>query len=280
MTNRTKQIFAIVLSGVSAVGTVLTSVLVRKAALKEAVSEKKDLKSNIRYYVPAIVVGTATVASTVTSLIFSRRVEASLLSMATIADQGWKNHKDKVKSILGNEKADEIKSEIAKDSSKQIDISKLDPNKKLYYEEHVGFFETTPEKLAYSYSYINERLNREDVFESAEGYSGSYSITLAQWFNFMKADRVVRHGKRQPSIGDLEFGWTQEYLNEGYSYAWVHMNQIEETRDDGVKFTRIEWVEDPIMSPFTYHEGYFSGLEDPDDDYDNIMNNKGDGYED
>ncbi len=81
---KTKQILSGVLSVASSVGTVVTAVLTRRAAQKEQrtifgeeLTKKKRFFKIIKLYIPAIISGTATIASTISSTILSRKAEAS-----------------------------------------------------------------------------------------------------------------------------------------------------------------------------------------------------------
>ena len=51
---------------------------------------KKKIISMYKIYIPTGVVGVATIGSIVGSTIMSNRAQASIMSMAVIADQGWK----------------------------------------------------------------------------------------------------------------------------------------------------------------------------------------------
>jgi len=113
-----------------ACGTILTAHMTRMAALKERSVvdstvdfDKKTIKERIKLlapvYTPTIVVGAVTVGSIVGSSVISQKAQASLMSMAVLADQGWRKYKHQVKKTLGLETNDKIISNIAKDVFKK-----------------------------------------------------------------------------------------------------------------------------------------------------------------
>lgn len=253
MNIRTKQTWAVILSIGGSVGTVVTALLVRKAAKKEVEIRDSIFRSDYEskqvtppkyvfrqiapVYIPAAVAGVVTIASTISSTILSRRTEASLTAMALLADQGWRKYKDTAKEVLGVDKHVDILKGISKKEPKPIVRS--DDTRKLYYEEHVGYFLADPERVALSYGDINQRLQIEEYGET------SYYAML---YNFLKqADAELLDKEVDPDA--LRWGWSVEFLQEMYGYQWIHMNYHKETDSDGREYTIIEWGEEPILNP-------------------------------
>lgn len=253
MNIRTKQTWAVILSIGGSIGTIATAFLVRKAAKKEVEIRDSIFRSDYEskqvtppkhvfrqiapVYIPALVAGVATVVSTISSTILSKRAEASITAMALLADQGWRKYKDTAKEVLGIDKHVDILKGISKKEPQPI--VKPEDTRKLYFEEHVGYFLADPERLALSYGDINQRLQIEQYGES------SYYAML---YNFLKqADAELLDKDVEPE--SLQWGWSAEYLQEMHGYQWIHMSYHKETDSDGREYTIIEWGEEPILNP-------------------------------
>lgn len=250
---RTKQKVAILLSITGSIGTIATAILTRRAAKKELevkkeikkkpgeeISKKELLKVVAPIYIPATIIGIATIASTISSTILSRRTEASLTAMALLADQGWRKYKGQVKHKLGLDNHADILKNLGKKEYKKVKDLEKNDGKELYYEEHIGFFRANPEKFALAFSDINQRLQLEDY-----GISSHYT-TLYDLIKGSEADIL----DKDLNIQNLCWGWSAEYLREVCEYVWVHMTMFDtETPDGSKKFKTIVWGEDPFLDP-------------------------------
>ena len=272
MNLKTKQMVSVGLSIIGAGGTIATALLVREAAKREVDDYqsllpfiKGNIKDILNIYKLPIIIGTATVTSIIASTILNRRAEASLMSMALIADQGWRKYKYQVKNTLGLDKHEDILKGIAKKTRGDIDTSKIDTtdNRELYFDEIIGFFQAVPEDLAYAYAEINEMINTahsnwpNDVFEG---------ITLGTFLRLAHANLI------NESINNeiLEsWGWTIEYLADVYKSCWIHMGFSNEVTDDGVvPYRVISWIQDPIlMNEQNYEEALDLTFDEPNIEY-------------
>jgi len=265
---RQKQTLSICLSIFGALGTIVTAYLTRKAAFKEVdilrESPPEDVKDKIKtvipIYIPAIIGGSVTIASIIGSIFLSRKVEASLAAVAILADQGWRKYKRQVKNMFGTDKHIDILKGVAKTDYEQVkkDIwKKPEDTRRLYHEEHVGYFLADPVKLAFSYADMNQRLHIEDFGET------SFYVLI---YNFLQqADAELLNKDIKPE--DLKWGWSYEYLGDQYSHAWIHMTLHEVKMDDGTICTEIEWCEESICDPGNSGEA-FLGKEPPGPDDD------------
>ncbi len=248
---KAKQILSGVLSVASSVGTVVTAVLTRRAAQKEQrtifgeeLTKKKRFFKAIKLYIPAIISGTVTIASTISSTILSRKAEASLTAMALLADQGWRKYKGKVKEKLGIESHKDIVKSIAEKEYDKDPHESVEDGKKLYYEEHIGFFRADPE-FALAYSDLNQRLLFEE-YGISKNYSMLYDLISG-------CDAKVENENLNPE--DFQWGWSSDYLFETYGYTWVHMNMVE-TKENDREFFTIVWDEDPYLDPGNFGEAF------------------------
>lgn len=258
MSIKKKQMLSIIFGVVGGLGTIATALLVRKAAKKEIELNRSDLdlkeyrKEMIKNYIPSVLVGSATITSTIISNVLSRKVEASLVSAAMIADQGWRRYKNEVKSIFGVGANENVLKELAKKDSNFI----TDPNegmglKRLYYEEHIGFFKADPERFAYAYADMNQRLA---IIEPGE----SWFCTML-WDLLKQSDAEVLDENFDPE--EALYGWSDEYLQDIFGYNWIHMTIHNEKNDEGVEYSVIEWGEEPIFNPGNYCESKWEELE-------------------
>jgi hypothetical protein len=265
MTIKTKQTFSVILSIIGSIGTVLTTLSAIKVTPKAMekidilkkekgkLSTSDTFRQIVPVYIPTIVLGLATISSIVSSTILSRKAEASLASMALIADQGWRKYKTKIKDIFGIESHSDILASISNDDYKKTKPKYPTDDRKLYWEEHVGFFLATPENVALSYGDINQRIHVEEPGET------SYFATI---YNFIKqANAEIQNKDLDPE--NLQWGWSSEYLLEAYGHPWIHMALVEVKTGDGGSYMNIEWCEEPILAP-----GDYGGVSAVNDDYD------------
>jgi len=256
MNLKTKQSLAIIFSIGGSIGTIGTALLARKAARMEALYDfkgdninKKPFKEQFNIllplYLPAILVGTLTVGSIVGSTVMSHKAQASIMSMAVLADRGWKKYKNQVKSTLGLDVHDDILQGIAKDRLKSIPKPNTDPNdvRELYYEETVGFFKADPADVAFAYAELNEILNTD------------YRNQLSETFDFVSIGKFLRLANADildKTISDdaLDmWGWTMDYLCDVHDgRSWIHIKFVDEKTDDNVvPYKVVTWVEEPIL---------------------------------
>jgi hypothetical protein len=269
-----KQTLSVMLAVGGACGTILTAHMTRMAALKERSVvdstvdfDKKTIKERIKLlapvYTPTIVVGAVTVGSIVGSSVISQKAQASLMSMAVLADQGWRKYKHQVKKTLGLETNDKIISNIAKDVFKKTPniVSKPgEPNEKeLYFEEHVGFFYAKPEDVAIAYGKLNEVLttNSQIEFTNENGSvkrSFNALVTLSAFFKFCKAEFVNNEIVDNDVLN--RWGWTLDYLLDSFENAWVHMRiTLEESEDKVVPIRTLSFIEDAIyLQPEDFYD--------------------------
>lgn len=258
MNLKTKQGLAILFSIGGAVGTAGTVLLARKAAMKEQkmrtangciysefykMDKKERYAALLKLYLPTIVIGTATIGSIIGSTVMSHKAQASIMSMAVLADQGWRKYKHQVKSTLGIDTHENVLRGIAK--SKIIPKEYTDDandSRELYFEEVIGYFKAKPEDVAFAYAEINEMLNTDyrnqivDVFDF---------VTLGTFVKLANAELIDKE-----VTNDIlnSWGWTMDYLVEQYRWCWIHMDLVHERTDDGVvPFKVLSWIEDPIF---------------------------------
>jgi len=257
---KTKQVLAVGFSVVGAIGTVGTAILARKAAMKESIVRKKihnfeslPLKEKImalyKIYIPTGIAGIATISSIVGSTIMSNKAQASIMSMAVIADQGWKKYKHQVKSVLGVDAHNDILKSLSQKEQKAVKqhITRDEGDRReLYYDELIGYFQALPEDVMYAYATINEMMNGTlNGYPTDEVFEG---VTLLQFVELAKAN-IIDTSITKEYLSS--WGWTMDYLSETKDIIWIHMQLVDEITIDDVEpqipYKVISWLEDPIM---------------------------------
>ena len=269
MNIKTQKIVSLALSILGSIGTIATAVMVAKETPEakkklDEIKEKKDHKKLdeifclAKSYTPAILIGAATIVSNASSIMISRRTEASLSAAALIVSQGWQKYKYKVKDVLGNKANELINEKISEDDYKKDDkvkeISEKDGDK-LYWEEHLGFFKCNEIDLITAISDANQRLHCIDPEECY--FATTYWVNLEAMMHDAKAI-ILSRIKLDAS---KNFGWTYEYLldNYGIDNIWIHpqYTRVIDRNTKELKYTKISFREDPIfLNVFTKKDAY------------------------
>ena len=165
-----------ILTGIGAAGVVVTSIMAVKATpkainiIREAKEEKgEDLTviETVRaagpIYIPAIISGASTIACIFGANILNKRSQAALASAYAFLDNSYKEYKNKVSELYGDDANNNIREEIAKDKYKDYSKSFTD-DKQLYFDEYSGrYFQSTPEDIQKAEYDLNRTLSIDDV---------------------------------------------------------------------------------------------------------------------
>lgn len=172
---------ATILTCIGAVGVVGTAVLTTKATIKasklleEAENEKGEELTTLETirvagpsFIPAAVAGVSTIACIFGANILNKRHQASLVSAYALIDNSYKQYKNKVKELYGEETHNNIIDAIAKEQCKDVHISaggvisnysqEIDEESepRLFYDEYSGrYFESTIEKVLLAEYHLN-----------------------------------------------------------------------------------------------------------------------------
>lgn len=264
MNSKLERTLPVILSVLGSAGVVGTSILVAKSTLdnKEKLEELKGCKSKkkviidtIKIYKWPLATGAATIASIVAGTIISKKVEASLSATAIMLDTALRKYKHKAKELLG-EKAQEITKAIAKDDFKDLkeESKKIEPTdrRKLYYEEHIGFFKALPEDLKEAVHITNEKI--------LSSYDGP-EVTVTDHWASLNTFLEDCHGDLVPEdnidLESFDYGWTAEYM--AYTYGediFLHINETPHLDASGNEmYTIIEFDKEPC---FGIHSDYIN----------------------
>lgn len=240
------------LGGVGLVATTITAVKATPKALKaleEAEKEKKEelttaekIKIAGPKYIPSILIGTGTLACIIGANVTNKRSQAALVSAYGLIDSSFKEYKQKVKEIYGEEGHNKIVDAIA--------VEKVDPDHTvrasyfgqycdltseetcgdtvLFYEENSGrYFESTIEQVLNSLYHFNRNY-------TLRGYA-----YLNELYEFL--------GLETTDYGSV-MGWA---VNDDEIY-WVDFNTRKTVLDDGLEVYILETPFEPTYEPWDY----------------------------
>lgn len=176
-----KKNSATILTVAAAAGVITTSVLSAKAAIKasrilahkeEEKGEKLTFEETISavwtIYILPIVAGVSTIACVFGANILNQRQQASLASAYALIDSSYKEYKEKLKELYGEEAHNNIIDAIADKKCEDVYISagglesaynqeiESDTEPRLFYDEYSGrYFESTIEKVLLAEYHLN-----------------------------------------------------------------------------------------------------------------------------
>lgn len=244
-----------ILTCVGAIGVVVTAVMTAKATPKatrllelaeeekgEDLTKLESIKVAGPVYIPATVVGAATISCIFGANVLNKRQQAALASAYALVDSSYKEYKQKLKELYGEETHNEIVNAIA--------VEKVDPElmvsgsylgtdcdltledtcgePALFYEEYGNrYFEATVEQVI-SAEY---HLNRNYILR---GYA-----YLNELYDFL--------GLESTDYGSV-LGWAP--TDEGE--YWVEFNHRKVVMDDGLECYILEMPFEPTYEPWDY----------------------------
>lgn len=244
-----------ILSVAGGVGVVLTTVTAVKAtpkaleSLEEAKKEKNEDLTTIEKikiagpkYIPTILIGTGTIACIFGANITNKRHQAALVSAYTLIDSSFKEYKQKLKELYGEETHNKIVDAIAVEKvdrdwsvsgsyfGQSCDLANEEAcgDPVLFYEENSGrYFESTIEQVLNAMYHINRNY-------ALRGY-----VYLNEYFEFL--------GLEGNDYGSV-MGWAP--TDEGE--YWIEHNVRKTVLDDGLEVYILETPYEPTYEPWNY----------------------------
>lgn len=236
-----------ILTTIGSVGVVATAVLAVKATpkamilLEEAKKEKGEELTKLekvkvagKVYIPTVVMGVSTIACIFGSNILNQRQQAALMSAYALLDNSFKEYKNKLIELHGQEAHEEIVNAIAIEKAKDMRVSgsyfcsscDLTADERcgepvLFYEEYSNrYFEATIEQVLQAEYHINRNY-------ILRGY-----CYLNELYEFL--------GLEETDYGSV-LGWTP--TDEGE--YWIEFNHRKVTLDDGLECYILEMPFEP-----------------------------------
>ena len=243
-----------ILSCIGSVGVVATSVMAVKATpkalkqIEEAKEEKGEdltkleiVKAAGATYIPAIAMGVGTIACIFGANTLNKHQQASIISAYALVDKSFKEYKNKLKELYGEETHNNVINAIAIEKAEEMRIRNeylcgecnlsmeaSDSEPRLFYDIHSGrYFESTIEQVI-SAEY---HLNRNYILR---GYA-----YLNELYEFL--------GIEETDYGSV-LGWAP--LDDGM--YWIEFNHHKTMLDDGLEVYVIEMPFEPTYDFFEY----------------------------
>lgn len=226
----------VALSCVASAGVVVTAIAAAKAtpravALVYADSRKKHDGDPYAYtkkeafiaawkcYIPAVAFGASTIACIMGANALNRRQQAALTSAYALVQSSYKEYKDKLKELYGEEAHNAIMDSIISSLDFGEDMEP-EVSRTFYDSFSQRYFESTIEKVIQA----EYHLNRNFMFAGV--------IPLNDFYEFL--------GLEKTELGDA-VGWSS---CNGDIY-WIDFNHHRLTLDDGMEFYVIDMVFEP-----------------------------------
>lgn len=242
-----------ILTVIGGAGVVATSIMAVKATPKalrridQAKDEKGEELTKLETvkvagpaYIPSVIVGVSTIACIFGANMLNKRQQAALMSAYALVDSSYKEYKNKVKAIHGEEAHQNIVNAIAVEKADDMyirnaylcgecDLGKEeDSEPRLFYDLHSGrYFESTIEQVI-SAEY---HLNRNYILR---GYA-----YLNELYEFL--------GIKETDYGSV-LGWAP--LDDGM--YWIEFNHRKVVMDDGLECYILEMPFEPTYDFFEY----------------------------
>ena len=236
-----------ILTCVGAIGVVATTVLAVTATpkalklLEEAKDEKGEELTKLEVvrvagpaYIPSIAIGASTIACIFGANVLNKRHQASLASAYALVDCAYKDYRNKVKELYGEETDKTIRAAIAKDKCEELGAyvpghNSLDISgeRRLFFEEYRGkYFETTIENVQ----------NAEYHFNRNFAMRGD--ANLNEFYSFLGLE---------PTKEGHVLGWDICKLQDEYEHCWIDFNHEIVKMEDGMECCIIHFPIPPTM---------------------------------
>lgn len=242
-----------ILTCAGALGVVATAVTAVKATpkalqlLDEAAEEKQEdltrmekIKIAGPVYVPSILMGAGTVTCIFGANMLSKRQQASLISAYTLLDKSYKEYKDKVKELYGEDSDKHIRAEVAQDN---YDLYEDEETEDEYEDE----FEDG--KLLY-YDQFSNRYFRSTLADVLNAEHNINKILYTQGGAYLNDFYELLGIEKIPSGNEL--GWSVGILESMYWAQWIEFDHEKVAMDDGMECYIITMRYEPVID-FAYY---------------------------
>jgi hypothetical protein len=239
----------------AAMGTVSTAFATARATpkalllIQEAEAQKgEDLTALEKVkvaavpYIPAVLLGSATIVCIFGAQMLNRKTQSSMASAYALLDQGFKDYRRKLKELYGDEADKKVIEALAVEKSQTVyinasyltgpcDLSLEENSSKpvLWYDEYSKRFFTASLEQVLMAEY---HLNRNYILRG--------EAVINELYEFLGLE---------PTDWGAEAGWAP--MDEGM--FWIEFNHIPAKLDDGSVFYIIEMPFEPILNYDEYY---------------------------
>lgn len=237
-----------ILTYVGAAGVVATTAMAIQATpkamrvLEEAKEEKGEdlsrleiMQVTVPIYIPMLVVGASSLACFFGANVLNKRSQASVASAYALLSSSYKEYKEKVVDLYGEEAESLVVEEIAKDNYVAEDVPE-DDGKELFYDEFSKrYFRSTVEKVQRAEYEINRDLIMMDY------------ATVNDFYKYLELD---------PIEGGDKLGWTTCINYECYWQMWIDFSHSRTVMDDNTDCRIIRMLTEPVINFEEYYDNW------------------------
>lgn len=237
-----------ILTVLGGVGVLATSVMAVKATpkamrlIEEAKEEKGEeltkwevVKTAGPVYIPAVLVGSGSIACIFGANILSKKAQASMASAYALLDQSFKEYKRKVVDTYGTEADQRVRAKIAKDRYDDEGFAvaeEEDDGKMLFYDQ-------------FSHRYF--RSTMEDVLKAEYNTNRQLAVNTGVYLNEFYEFLDIA-----PIPAGQELGWSSGILESHYWASWIEFDHEKFETDDGLEGYIIQMRYEPVID-FAYY---------------------------
>lgn len=233
-----------ILTCVGGAGVVVTSVMAVKAtpkALRALEEAKEDKGSELTKteavivagpaYIPSIVAGASTIACIFGANALNKRQQAALMSAYALVNNSYKEYREKVQELYGEDANDHVQTEIAKDKYDESKVADGEGEELFYDEFSKRYFKSTKYKVQEAEYFINRDLIMMEA------------VPLNAFYNYLGIDGID---------GGDEVGWSTILNFDSYWQVWIDFSHCKFKLDDGTECTKIYMLAEPDVEYLDY----------------------------
>lgn len=239
-----------ILSVLGSIGVISTAILTAKSTPKamkliddaekekgEELSKWETIRVAVPTYIPSLLIGTGTIVCIFGANILNKRTQASIASAYALLDQSYKEYKNKLKELYGEETHKSIMDSIAIDHAKDVHISchsnygfdtcnlsveSNDGRPILFYDAFSKrYFEKT----------IDQVLNAE--YHINRNFTLRCGSTVNEFYEFL-------------GLSPIDGGDSLIWMPCDY-YLWIDFNHRKVELEDGMHCYIIEMIYEPML---------------------------------
>lgn len=224
------------IGGAGVIVTAATAIKSTPKALKlldDAKHEKQEDLTRIEkikivapVYIPSILIGAGTLACIFGANVLNKRQQATIISAYTLLETSYKEYKNKVIEMYGEDADINVRKEVVKDKYDETNILVTD-DKQLFYDEFSQrYFESTLEDVLRAEYTLNRMISVE------------YGVFLNDFYDLLGIEEV--------DYGNY-MGWMDCQLVEDTWYSWLDFIHTKVVMDDGLECTIITFSYEPVF---------------------------------
>lgn len=225
------------------IGTTITAIQATPKAmliLEQMEEEKGDELTNLEkiqvavpVYIPTIILGASTLACIFGANVLNKRSQASVASAYALLSSSYKEYRDKVLDLYGEEAESLVVEKIAQDNYDKATAPEADGGELFYDDYSKRYFRSTVEKVQRAEYEINRDLIMQDY------------ATINDFYKYLDLP---------PIDGGDKLGWTTCINYDCYWQLWIDFSHSRTVMDDGTDCRIIRILTDPIVDFEEYYE--------------------------